>query len=166
MLVVVEDGYSQVLEAFFNFETAGRGNVLEVDAAEAGGQVADRLDDGSIVLGAKADGESVHVGKALEENGLAFHHRQGRLGADVAQAQNGGTVGYHCHGVAPVGQGVAFRLVFVNGQAYRGDAGSVGNGKLLHRLHLHLGGDTYLTPTGAMAIDCFHSVVHHISLPT
>ena len=129
VLVIVEHGNPQVLEAFFNLKAAGRGYVFQVDAAETWGQVAHRLDYRGVVLGAQADGKGVHISQALEQDGLALHYRQGRLRADVAQAQHRGSVGYYRHGIAPVGQRVAFRLVFIYGQAHRRHAGSVGNGK-------------------------------------
>ena len=47
--------------------------------------------------------EDVDAGEFLEEDGLAFHHRLGGQGADIAQAQHGGAVGDHRHQVAAGG---------------------------------------------------------------
>ena len=39
------------------------------------------------IFGVELDIEDVDIGKALEENRLAFHHRLAGQGADIAQAE-------------------------------------------------------------------------------
>jgi hypothetical protein len=96
VLVVVEDrDVERLLEPLLDLEAARGGDVLEVDAAERGGDPDDRLDDLVHVLGGQADREGVHVGELLEEHRLALHHRHGRLRADVAEAEHGRAVGHH-----------------------------------------------------------------------
>lgn len=64
------------------------GNILQVDPAERGLEQFDRLDQPVGVLGAQNDGHGVHAAQVLEQERLALHHRQGRLGTDVAQAED------------------------------------------------------------------------------
>ena len=141
MLVVVEHGDAQVLQGFLNVEALGRGDVLEVDAAETGGDGPHRPDNLVGVLRGDTDGIGVHTGQVLEQDGLAFHDRHGRFGADVAEAQHRRAVGHHCDGVAPVGEVVGLGRVGVNRHAHRGHARSVGDGQFLQRFHRHLGID-------------------------
>jgi hypothetical protein len=86
--------------ALLDLEAARRGDVLEVDAAEAGRDRLDGGDDLVRVLGAQADGERVDAGELLEEHALALHHRHRGLGPDVAEPEHGGAVGDDRHRVA------------------------------------------------------------------
>ena len=94
VLVVVEDRDVQLAaQALFDLEAAGRRDVLEVDAAEAGG---DRLHDGHDlvdVLRRETDREGVDAAELLEEHRLSLHHRQCGLRPDVAEAEHGRAVG-------------------------------------------------------------------------
>jgi hypothetical protein len=94
VLVVVEDRDVELLaQPLLDLEAAGRGDVLEVDAAERrGDRLADR-DDLVDVLRVEADREPVDAGEVLEERGLPLHDRHRRLRADVAEAEHGGPVG-------------------------------------------------------------------------
>ena len=84
---------SSRLQPVLDLEAARRGDVLEVDAAEARRDRLDGLDDLVDVLGVQADREGVDAGELLEEHRLALHDRHGRLRADVAEAEHGGAVG-------------------------------------------------------------------------
>src|SRR5699024_1139238 len=93
VLVVVEDGDVELgAQAVLDLEAAGRGDVLEVDAGEDGG---DRLDVGDDLVhrvGVQADGERVDVREPLEQGGLALHHRHRGQRAEIAQSQDRGAV--------------------------------------------------------------------------
>ena len=93
----------------------------------AGAIALDRLDDLADVLGGQTDREGVDAGELLEEHRLAFHHRQRRLGADVAEAQHGRAVGDHGHGVLLDRQGEGPLAVVPDRQADPGHARGVGH---------------------------------------
>jgi hypothetical protein len=100
VLVVVEHrDVELLLEPILDLEAARGGDVLEVDAAEGGGDEPHRVDDRLRVLGREADGERVHPGELLEQHRLALHHRHRRLGADVPEAEHRAAVGDHRDGV-------------------------------------------------------------------
>src|SRR5699024_869394 len=101
VLVVVEDGDVELgAQAVLDLEAAGRGDVLEVDPGEDGGDRLDVRDDVLDRVGVQADRERVDVREALEQGGLALHdgHRGER--AQIAQAEDGRAVGDHRDGVA------------------------------------------------------------------
>jgi hypothetical protein len=90
VLVVVEDRDVELLaEPGLHLEAAGGGDVFEVYAGKAGCNGPGDGDDLLDVLGVQAKRPGVDAGEAFEEGGLAFHHRQCRLTADVAQAEHG-----------------------------------------------------------------------------
>ena len=94
VLVIVEDrDVHDLLQLFLDVEALGPLDVLEVDAAEGRLENLDGADDLVGILGVQLDVEDVDVGKALEEDPFAFHHRFAGERADVAQAENGGAVG-------------------------------------------------------------------------
>ena len=144
VLVVVEYGDAQILQGVFNFEAAGGGDVFQVDAAETGGDAADGLDDGGVILGGEANGVGVHIGQGFEQDGLALHHRHGGFRPHIAQPQHRRAVADHGDGVAAVGELEGFGGVGGDGQADRGHAGGVGDGQIVQRFHPHFGGDAEL----------------------
>ena len=94
MLVVVEDrDVHQLAQALLDDEAFRRFDVLEVDAAEGGPEIAHGIDELVDVLGVDLEIDAVDVGKALEQDRLALHHRLAGERADVAQAEYGGAVG-------------------------------------------------------------------------
>ncbi len=126
VLVVVEHRDLELLhQPLLDLEAARRGDVLQVDAAEAGRHQPDRADDLVGVGRVQADREGVHAGELLEQAALALHHGHRRLRADVAQAQHGRAVGDDGDGVAldRVLEGLV--LVVGDRQADPGDAGRV-----------------------------------------
>ncbi|GAC1527420.1 MAG: malto-oligosyltrehalose synthase [Ramlibacter sp.] len=69
-------------------------DVLEVDAAERGFQGRNHIDQlVQVVLFIDLDVEDVDARELLEQDRLAFHHRLGREGPDVAQAEHGRAIG-------------------------------------------------------------------------
>ena len=78
VLVVMEDGnVHQLAQPLFDHEAIGRLDVFQIDAAEAGSQIAHAIDEGVDIRGVDFDIDRVDIGEALEENGLAFHHGLG-----------------------------------------------------------------------------------------
>ena len=76
MLVVMEDGNIHgLLEFFFDIETLGGLDVLQVDAAEGRFEKLAHLDDFIGVFRVDFYVEHVDIGKALEKNAFAFHDR-------------------------------------------------------------------------------------------
>jgi predicted GNAT family acetyltransferase len=142
VLVVVEDRDVEALaQPGLDLEAARGRDVLEVDAAEAGGDHLHGLDDLVGVLAGQADRPGVDVGEPLEERRLALHHRQRGAGADVAQAEHRGAVGHHGHAVALDRQPA--HVVGVVGQrlAHPADPGGVGHREVVAGAQRHLGGD-------------------------
>ena len=88
VLVVVEDRDVELrLQPVLDLEAARGGDVLEVDAAEAGRDRLHRRDDLVDVLGVEADRERVDAAELLQQHRLALHHRHRRARADVAEAR-------------------------------------------------------------------------------
>ena len=104
VLVVVEDGdVEQLLQLLLDDEAVGRLDVLQIDAAEGGAEVAHAVDERVGVLGIDQEVDGVDVGEALEQRALAFHHGLGSQRAEIAEAEDGRAVGDHGHEVALVG---------------------------------------------------------------
>ena len=131
---------SSLLEPILDLEAARRGDVLEVDAAEAGRHQLDRAHDLVGVGRVEADRERVDAGELLEQAALALHHRHRRARADVAEAEHRGAVGDDRDGVAL--DRVLERLVGVVGdrQADARDAGRVDHREVVARLQRMLVG--------------------------
>ena len=101
VLVVVEDrDVHQLAQALLDDEAFRRLDVLEVDAAEGRPEIAHAVDELVDVLGVDLEVDAVDVGEALEQHGLALHHRLAGQRAEVAQAEHGGAVGDHGDQVA------------------------------------------------------------------
>ena len=167
VLVVVEDRDVELLaQPGLDLEAAGGGDVLEVDAAEAGGDELDGAHDLVDVLGVEADRPGVDVAEPLEQRGLALHHRHRRAGPDVAQAQDGGAVGDDGDGVALDRQPADVLGVIGQRQADPGDAGRVGHRQVVAGLERHPGGDLDLAAEvqqeGAVA-DLAHLHAGHVA---
>jgi hypothetical protein len=81
----------------------------------------------STVAGRQADRKGIDAGELLEEHRLAFHHGEGRLGPDVAEAEDRRAVGDHRHGVLLDRQRERPLAVVANGEADARDARGVGH---------------------------------------
>ena len=78
VLIVMKDRDIHLfLEALFNDETFRRLDVLKVDTAKRRTHQFACVNERLGVLGIQFDINRVHVGKAFEQNRLAFHHRLG-----------------------------------------------------------------------------------------
>ncbi len=157
MLVVVEYGNVEHLaQALLDDETLRRLDVLEVDAAEGEPHRLHRIDEFVRILGTHFDVEGIDVGEALEENGLAFHHRLRGERAEIAETENGGAVRDHADEVALCGVVEGAARVFGNGEHGYGDAGGVGERKIALRRH-RLGRDDFELsgPSGRVKLQRF-----------
>ncbi len=126
VLVVVKDRNLEPLaQRLLDGEAARRGDVLEVDAAEGGRDVGDRLDEGLRARRLHLDVEDVDVGEALEQDRLALHHRLAGERADVAEAEHRRAVGNDGDEVALVGVAVGVGRVAVDLPHRFGHAGGV-----------------------------------------
>ncbi len=76
-------------------EARRRGDILEVDPAEAGAEQGDAFDELVDVLGIDLDVDRVDVGEAFEQYRLALHHGFGGQRAEITHAEDRGTVRYH-----------------------------------------------------------------------
>ena len=89
VLIVMKDGDIELVpETPLDLEAHRRGDVLQVDASEAG---RDRARNGHELVGrvrARADWVRVDIGELLEEHRLAFHHRQRGFGTDVSEPKH------------------------------------------------------------------------------
>jgi hypothetical protein len=93
VLVVVEDRDVEALaQSALDLEAAGRGDVLEVDAAERRRDRLDRPHDLVLVLRGETDREGVDSGELLEQHRLSLHHWQRALRTDVAEPEDRGAV--------------------------------------------------------------------------
>ncbi|OGI40894.1 MAG: hypothetical protein A2140_00540 [Candidatus Muproteobacteria bacterium RBG_16_62_13] len=107
VLVVVEHrDVEACAQHLLDGETVGRGDVLEVDAAEGRGDVGHRVDEGIAVRRVHFDVEYIDAGEVLEQHGLAFQHRFRGQRAAVAEAEDGAAVADYRHQVALVGVAV------------------------------------------------------------
>ncbi len=148
------------LEAFFDFETARGGDVFEVDAAEGRGDGLDRRDDFLSILRGQYDGESVDSGEFLEEHAFAFHDRESGEGADVAKAENGGTVGNDGDGTPLEGEGVGEFRFRRDGAARFGYARGIGEREVVAGVDADAGGGFELSADLGVELERFCEVVH------
>ena len=104
VLVVVEDrNLHRLAQSLFNLETIGRFDVFQVDSAKRGLEKLTEPDNFLGIVAIDLDIEHVHVGKALEQDGFAFHHGFARQSPDIAQAKNRGSVADDRDQIAAVG---------------------------------------------------------------
>ena len=141
VLVVVEHrDVHQLAQALLDDEALRRLDVLQVDAAEAGAEQLDAVDDLVDVLGGDFEVDGVDVGEALEQHRLAFHHRLGRQRAEIAEAEDRGAVGDDRDEIALDGVVVGLARVLGDGQHRHGDAWRIGERQVALGRH-RLGGD-------------------------
>ena len=141
VLVVMEHGnVHEFAQPLLDDEALRSLDVLEVDAAPAGAEQLHAIDDLVGFLGGDAKIDGIDVGEALEQHGLAFHHRLCRQRAAVAEPEDGRAIGDD-------GDEVAFDRVVVglvrivgDGEHRDSDARRVGQRQIALRRH-RLGGD-------------------------
>ena len=141
VLVVVHDrDVHPLAQRLLDDEAFRRGDILEVDAAEARLHQRDRLDELVGILGVELDVDRIDVGEALEQHRLALHHRLGGQRAEIAEAEDRGAVGDHRDQIA-LGGIVIGRGRILGDRAHRhGDARRISEAEVALRRH-RLGGD-------------------------
>ena len=148
-----------------DLETARRGNVLKVDAAEAAGDVVDGLDELVHILCLHADGQRVHIAEGFEQHALALHDRHTGLGADVAKAQNGAAVGDDRRGVPAARELIALARVLLDLEARLCNAGRVRKRQVVLRLDRHARHHFDLALPLAVEAERFFCIIHNITPP-
>ena len=168
VLVVVEDrDVHQLAQALLDDEALRRFDVLEVDAAEGRPEIAHAVHELVDVLGVDLEVDAVDVGEALEQDGLALHHRLAGQRPDVAQAQHGRAVGDHGHQIALDRVIVGGRRVLLDREAGGGNARRVGQREVPLRDQRLAGDDLdFPGPPRAMhdqrvAVEIAHLVADH-----
>ncbi len=127
VLVVVEDrDVHHLAQPILDDEAIGRLDVLEVDAAEAGAEIADAVDERLDVGRVDLDVDRIDVGEALEQDRLALHHRLRRQRAEIAEAEDRRTVGDHRDDVAARGVVIGRVRIFGDRQHRHRDARRIG----------------------------------------
>ena len=156
VLVVVEDrDLHRLLQCLLDVEALRRLDVLEIDAAEGGFQQLADLDNLVGIMGVDFDVEHIHVGEAFKEDSLAFHDGLAGEGADISQAEDGGSVGHHRDQVAACGVFEGVVRVLFDFQAWHGHAGRVGQAQIALRPARLGGGDFNFSRTSAaVVVEC------------
>ena len=141
VLVVMEDrDVHQLAQALLDDEAFRRLDVFEIDAAPAGAEQLDAIDELVGVLGGDFEIDRVDVGKALEQHRLAFHHRLGRQRAAIAEPEDGGAVGDDGDEIALHRVVVGAARILGDGQHRHRDARRIGERQVALGRH-RLGGD-------------------------
>ena len=166
VLVVVEYGDVQpFLQHPLDLKAFRAADVLQIYPAEARGNQFHCPDHLSRVLGVQADGESVHPAKLFEQDRLALHHRQGRLGPDVAQPQHRRAVGHHGHQIALGGVIVHSALALVDAPAGFRHARRIRGGKVVPAFYRHLAFHLQLALVRGMQFQRRLVIIHSHSFP-
>ncbi len=115
----------------FDFETAGRGNIFEVDAAKAWFERGNDLDQLVGILCVQTERYSVDIGQRFEQHAFSFHDRHSGFRPDISQTENGGAVGNNSNCVSFSGIGIHLFRIGLDFQAWRGNAWRIGNGQII-----------------------------------
>ncbi len=113
-----------------DLEALGRLDVLKVDAAEGRLQGRDHINELLDIRLVHLDVEHVDVGKLLEQDALAFHHRLGGERTDRTETEDGRSVGDHGHEVPPHREFRRAGGIFRNREGRLGDPGGIGPGQV------------------------------------
>ena len=127
-----------LLQTTFDFKTARRADILQIDSAEGGLQALNGLHNFVHILRFQADRESIHPAEFLEQNSLALHNRHRSLRADVAKSQNRRSVADNCNRVLLQRIGISFLRILVDDLAGLCNARCIGKRQILSGLHLTL----------------------------
>ena len=126
LIVVKNRDVEEFAQLLFDNETVRRLDVFEIYPAKTRPEIADAVDEGVDIVGVDFQVDRIDIGKALEQDGLALHHRLRRQRAQVAEAENGRAVGDDAHQVAARRVVVGGARVFRDAPHRRGDAGRIG----------------------------------------
>ena len=131
MLIIVKHWNLHGLpQHFFDVEALRCLNVLKVNATEGGFQELADLDDLVGVAGIQFDVKDVHIGKALEQDGLAFHHWLTGEGPNVPQAKDCGPIAYYSNQVTAGGVFESIVRILHDLQTRISNPGSVGQAEI------------------------------------
>ena len=134
MLVVVHHrnigGFS---DSSFNFKTFWGFDVFKIDAAKGLRDVDHGVDEFLRVFGVNLDVKHVNASEGLQEQAFAFHNRLAGQCPDVAETEDGRSVGNHRHQVAFGGVAIGVFGSLLDFQARVGHTGGVGQTQLVSR---------------------------------
>ena len=163
MLVIVEHrNVAARDQRLFNLETLRRLDIFQIDATEGIGDSRHRVDKLLAGLVLHLDVDGVDTGEALEQQGLALHHRLGGQRPQIAQTQNGSAVGDDGHQVALAG--IAVGIGRVGGDlAHRlGNTRAVGQRQITGGFGRLGQGDGNFARYGlGVVIECFLTQIGH-----
>ena len=126
VLVVVHHGdVERLLQALLDIEAFRGLDVLQVDTAEGGGDALHSLAEFLGVFLVHLDIKHIDTAVDLEEQTFSLHHGFAAHGADVAETQHRGAVGYHGHEVALVRVFISIVGVILNLQTGERHAGRI-----------------------------------------
>ena len=101
VLIVVKDrDVHQFAQSLLDYKAVGSLDVFEIYPAKCRTEIANAVDEGVDVLRVHFEIDRVHVSKALEQYGFAFHHGFRSQRAEIAQAQDRCAVRDHGYKVA------------------------------------------------------------------
>ena len=104
MLVVMKDGnVHQFAQPAFDDEAFRCLDILKVDAAEGGAEIAHAVDEFVDIFRIDFEIDGIDIGKALEEHGFALHHRLGGECSKIAKPKDGRAIGNDRHHIAARG---------------------------------------------------------------
>ena len=148
------------LELFLDFKAAGRGDILQIDAAEAAGNQGYGAHDFVHILGTHAERDGVHIAERLEQGTFALHDRHAGLRADVSQPQHGRSVGDHRHQVGASGQVVTLVHILLNLQAGLRHARRIRQGQVLPRFQRRTADDLDFPLPFIVTLERFRCIIH------
>ncbi len=141
LVIVHHRDLHPLAQRLLDHEAFGGLDVFQIDAAEARLHHRHRLDDRIGVFAGQFDVDRIDVGEALEQDGLAFHHRLRGQRAKVAKAKDRSAVRNHGNEVA-LGR-ILISIGRIGGdRLYRhGHAGRIGQTQIALRRHRLRGDD-------------------------
>src|SRR3989344_932707 len=129
VLVIMHHRYGELLlQTFFNFKTAWRGNVLQIDTAKCRSDCLDRSHYFVDILRREHDGKTINISKTFEKYRLAFHDGKRPFGADVTESKHGRAVRNDSHAVFSSGEIICKLRVFRYGKSWSGHARCISDG--------------------------------------
>ena len=142
MLVIVKNrNIGSFFEFTLNFKAARRGNIFQIHAAERARQKRNAVDNFIDIFRAHAKRNGVYPAEFFKQDTFALHNGHARFGSDVAEPQNGGTVGHHGNRIPAARQLVGFGNILLNLQTWLGNTGCVSQRQRLFIICLGAGFD-------------------------
>ena len=161
MLVVVKDrDVAQLLELALDLKAARRGDVLQIDAAEAAGEQVHRAHEFIHILCTDAQREGVYIRKRLEQHTLALHDGHARLGSDIAQTEHGRAVRDDGAEIVPARERIALIRVAPDLQTRLRHTGRIRERQVVLRRDRHAGVDFDLAAPLLVQPERFFCVIH------